>query len=373
MRIWVQHLLSECQRLAHPRQYQRGQWILLSLILFSLILFRPQVNMPNRVVDWLIVMDVTQSMNVRDYTLNGKGVSRLEYAKQAVRKSLQTLPCGSRVALAMFAERESLTLVKPVEICAHFSVLDQAIEKLDWRMAWAADSFIAHGVFKSIENAKILGTSVRVMFISDGHQAPPANPKYMPIFSGKVGEVKGVIVGSGQLAKSPIPKLDDRNEISGYWTTEDIQQFGLFGMAETLSVLAMEQGQHDRNAGHGAGGGLLEGAHLSGMDKTALKAIAQQTGLRFEALQTPEQLSRAMNDIQLATLRNADTDLRTWIAWPAYVLLWLYVLSVLEMRQVINLKRFSTVLNVTGTGSRNKTILACIERLRACFSIFSRR
>lgn len=327
----MQHVLNnlhaDVKALLHLRRYGRGQYLLIAILLLTVCLFKPHLNLPNRVYDWLIVIDVTQSMNVRDYSVNENGISRLEFVKKNLRESLRSLPCGSRVSLAMFAERDSLVIVRPVEVCAHYSVLDQTISRLDWRMAWAADSFIAHGVFRAIEQAAKLGKSMRVLFITDGQQAPPANPKYMPTFEGKTGEVDGYILGAGQLTPSQIPKLDDRNEIAGYWTHEDIQQFGSFGMAETLSVLAMEQGQHDRNAGHGAGADILAGAHLSALDEPNLKKIAQQTGLQYLRLDKPQQLGDVLTNYHVATMRKADTDLRVWFSVPALILIVIYILS----------------------------------------------
>jgi mxaL protein len=326
MQMVIKQILFYLRTLAEPKRYERGHGLLIAMILLTLCLFNPHLNLPNRVFDWLIVIDVTQSMNVRDYNMQDKGVSRLEFVKKSVRESLRALPCGSRVALAMFAERDALNIVHPVEVCAHYSVIDQTLEKLDWRMAWAADSFIAHGAYRAIEQAAKLGKTTRVLFITDGHQAPPANPKYMPSFSGKAGKIKGFIIGSGKLTPSAIPKLDDRNEIAGYWTQEDVQQFGSFGMAETLSVLAMEQGQHDRNSGHGAGADILGGAHLSALDEANLKKIAKQTGLHYLRLEHTQQLESALTQFSMATTRRADTDLRAWFALPALVLILIYIL-----------------------------------------------
>lgn len=338
MHYLLNNLLVNIKTLVHPSQYGRGQCLLIAMILLTVCLLNPHLQLPNRVYDWLIVIDVTQSMNVRDYSVNKNGISRLEFVKKNVRDSLRGLPCGSRVSLAMFAEREALTIVRPVEICAHYSALDQTISRLDWRMAWAADSFIAHGVFKAIEQATKMGKTTRILFVTDGHQAPPANPKYMPTFSGKVGEVKGYIVGAGQLSPSQIPKLDDRNEIAGYWTHEDVQQFGSFGMAETLSVLAMEQGQHDRNAGHGAGADILAGAHLSALDENNLKKIAKQTGLDYLRLDQPQRFSDALTKYNLATIRQADTDLRAWFAVPACVLIVIYIISLFAITRTLKMK-----------------------------------
>lgn len=295
-----------------------------AFLLLTICLLHPHAVLPSRVADWFIVIDITQSMNVRDYSLKGRNVSRLEYAKQAVRDAVRGLPCGSRVALGMFTERQALMVINPLEVCGHYPALDEIVARMDWRMAWAADSFITHGLFSAIDVSGRLGRETRLMFITDGHQAPPANPKYMPEFPGKPGMVTGVILGAGKTALSPIPKLDDRNEIGGYWTHEEALRFGNFGMAETLSVLAMEQGQHDRNAGHGPGNSQLSSAHLSGLDEETLRRLSRATGLDYARLDDPEVIRQALRSHRMATWRNTSVDLRVVFGLPGLVLIVLY-------------------------------------------------
>lgn len=305
-------------------------WRKLSLLvmtgLLTLALFKPHFMLPNRVYDWYFVVDITQSMNVPDYQVAGKSVSRLQVAKQSIRKTLSALPCGSQVALGMFTERNVVNVVEPVEVCSHFAALDQTVASMDWRMAWAADSFIAHGLYHALEQTPQLGKQMRLMFFTDGQQAPPANPRYMPTYAGKPGDVQGFLVGMGKPTPSKIPKLDEKNAVSGYWEQEEVQRFGNFGMAETLSVLAMEQGQHDRNAGHGPGNTLLENAHLSALDAQNLQRLAETTGLHFVRLDDAAQGSGWATGLGMTAWRWADTDLRPWLAWPA-VAAWLVYLA----------------------------------------------
>lgn len=304
----------------------RGNGLLAALLLLSVCLLRPAATVPGRVADWFVVVDITQSMNVRDYTLNGKNVSRLEYAKASIREGLRGLPCGSRVALGLFTERDTLSVTRPLEICRHYSALEQIVSRMDWRMAWAADSFISHGLYSAIEQTAKLGSDVRLLFITDGNQAPPANPKYMPMFTGKPGQVQGIILGSGKTTLSPIPKLDDRNEIGGYWTQEEALRFGNFGMAETLSVLAMEQGQHDRNAGHGPGNALLSTAHLSGLDEANLRRLSGITGLDYTRLHAVDAMTPLLLGRGMGRWRLAHTDLRPWLAVPVMIFLLVFFL-----------------------------------------------
>jgi len=317
-------------RLNHAQVWRRGSLLLLCVLL-TVALFRPHLSLPNRVYDWYFVVDITQSMNVQDYTMQGyataaNSLSRLQMAKQSIRQALSALPCGSRVALGMFTERNTVNVVRPVEVCSHFAALDQTVASMDWRMAWAADSFIAHGLYNALEQAPALGKQMRVMFFTDGQQAPPANPTYMPKFAGKPGQVQGYLVGMGKPTPSKIPKLDERNAVAGYWEQEEVQRFGNFGMAETLSVLAMEQGQHDRNGGHGPGNALLSNAHLSALDESNLQRLSAETGLHYVRLDQDQQGADWAITLGMTAWRWADTDLRPWLAMLASGLWLLFVL-----------------------------------------------
>jgi mxaL protein len=303
-------------------QARRKLCLIVAVLLLTIALFKPHFMLPNQVYDWYFVVDITQSMNVPDYQVAGKSISRLQMAKDSIRKTLSALPCGSQVALGMFTERNAVNIVKPVEVCSHFAALDQTVASMDWRMAWAADSFIAHGLYNALEQAPTLGKQMRVMFFTDGQQAPPANPKYMPAYAGKPGDVQGYLGGMGKPTPSKIPKLDEKNAVAGYWEQEEVQRFGNFGMAETLSVLAMEQGQHDRNSGHGPGNDLLNNAHLSALDESNLHRLANNTGLTYVRLDTAAQTSDWATGFGMTAWRWADTDFRPWLAWPA-LLCWL--------------------------------------------------
>ncbi|MDQ6780720.1 MAG: hypothetical protein M3Z37_06165, partial [Candidatus Eremiobacteraeota bacterium] len=57
--------------------------------------------------DEVVALDVTQSMNVMDYRLNGQAVSRLAFAKHALRQALLELPCGSTVGWALSSRNGS--------------------------------------------------------------------------------------------------------------------------------------------------------------------------------------------------------------------------------------------------------------------------
>lgn len=308
----------------------RGRMMLASVVLLAITMLSPSATLPRRVFDWFFVLDITQSMNVRDYTLDGKSISRLELSKKAMREALRDLPCGSTVALGMFTERGTQNIVRPLEVCAHFSALDQTIGHMDWRMAWAADSFITHGVLSGIELAAKLGPDVHLAFFSDGHQAPPSNPDYLPKFEGKPGEVGGILIGTGKEELSRIPKLDEHDNIIGYWELEEVMRFATFGMFTSKSVHEMEKdmeveedddGLNRRNASHGRNPAEDTKANLSGLNEKELKQLAETTGLRYARLDSPHGFARDATATGMATWRSGKTDLRPWFALPALLLI----------------------------------------------------
>jgi len=172
----------------------------------------------------VVVLDVTQSMNVQDEVLDGRPVSRLDAAKAALRHAVEALPCGSKVGWAIFTEYRSYLLFTPVEVCAHRAELRSALASIDGRMAWSGNSEIAKGLHSAIGIARQLPGTPSLVFVTDGHEAPPLDPNQRPPFDDKPGEVAGVIVGVGALKPSPIPKSDARGRPLGFWSADDVPQ-----------------------------------------------------------------------------------------------------------------------------------------------------
>ncbi|WP_018411994.1 vWA domain-containing protein [Methyloversatilis thermotolerans] len=251
--------------------------------------------------DTVVVFDLTQSMNVEDYDTNGQPVSRLAYAREAAKRALRDLPCGSRVGWAGFAEYRTLLLLAPVEVCTYYGDLVASLEHIDGRMRWGNSSEVAKGVFWSVRAAKQLGAGTQVVFVSDGQEAPPLRDGDRPGFDDiKPGEVSGWILGAGGDAPRPIPKSDDDGRPVGYWKAAEVIQRDKV-LPDGRRVPGTE--------------------HLSARREPHLRALAQQVGFGYAALDDAQVMSRAMKHEGAAVKRPVPTALNALPAALALLLL----------------------------------------------------
>jgi mxaL protein len=241
------------------------------------------------VYDAIVVVDITGSMNVRDLQLGGRPVSRLDFAKAALVRLLAAMPCQSRLGLAVFSERRPFMLFEPAETCENFAAIAGAIEALDWRMAWEGDSHIATGLYRSIDLAKSLGASL--LFISDGHEAPPLPAAAAPAFEGKPGDVMGLIAGVGGYGLSPIPKFDDNGQEIGFYAAEDVPHENRTGLPPKDAQY--REGWNERNAPFGAAV-AVGNEHLSSLREAHLTGLAAKTGLAYVRLDSADLFAGAL-------------------------------------------------------------------------------
>jgi mxaL protein len=277
----------------------------LALVLFLIALFAPSVNLPRTTYDYIVFFDITQSMDVQDYELGGSPVSRLEYARYAMRRALHELPCGSRIGWGAFAEYRSLLLLAPVEVCSNYNDLLTSLNNIDGRMRWANASEVGKGVYWSVraalEDSVAIdkGAKPDVLFISDGHEAPPLNPTEPVVLPDDVqpGQVHGWILGAGGETPQRIPRTDADGHHLGYWNANDVIQ------------LVAPDGRH-----------IIGAEQLSAVREPHLKALAARVGFAYTRLTGPDSISAAMRDTRYARRAPAPVDLY-WLPVAAALLL----------------------------------------------------
>lgn len=275
-------------------------WCLIgAALLLAAVVMKPTVRMERSVFHYFVVFDITQSQNAEDYVLDGKPVSRLAFAKHAARKALRDLPCGSSLGVGLFAAFDISEMVgamgddmgqayiprepaviaplfAPIEVCRNFSVIDRAIEAIDWRMAWNDSSDITGGLYAAIGKARAMGSHTKAVFFTEGEPFPAVS--YIRSMPGKKGDVKGLIVGVGGLAPAQIPKFDEFGNRKGFLSQR------------------------------------------SRLNESYLKQLEAETGLRYTRLVSAKQFSAELRASEFAEREEVDTDIRLPLAALALLL-----------------------------------------------------
>jgi mxaL protein len=273
--------------------------IALALMLLLVALVMPPVDLPRDAYEYIVVFDISQSMNVEDYQLDGGPVSRLAYAHEAARRTLRDLPCGSRVGWAAFTGYRTILLLAPVEVCAHYNDLLESLEKIDGRMRWSNASEITKGVYWSVLAAQETNQRPDIVFISDGQEAPPLDPDYPPrvLEDLQKDSIRGWLIGAGAYEPSPIPRIDEEGHRQGYWRAHEVVQMSAFGDTRAPAT-----------------------EHLSALREPHLQALADQVGFNYARLSGPTSLSETLRDPRFARRRPTPTDLY-WLPAAIAVLL----------------------------------------------------
>jgi mxaL protein len=283
------------------------------LLLFALM--NPSVTLPRNMHNFIFVLDITGSMNVADVGMDGRSMRRLEFGKQLVRKALDEMSCGSRAGLAVFTEHRTFMLFAPVEICENHLVLSTMIDEIDGQMAWAELSEVAKGLYSGIEVVSALepveasgdGSGTNLVFLTDGHEAPPVHPTLRPRFRGEPAEARGLIAGIGGSEPVPIPRLDEEGEVTGFWAQDEVMQVDRHsaGRPSTQGTEAMagvdSSDLQDR---------ISQGAeHLSSLRESYLQTLATETGLGYLRTTTPEAFADALLNSGYATRQRVETGI----------------------------------------------------------------
>lgn len=298
----------------------------------------PALHIERTVGTYMLVFDITQSMNTQDAGRAGARTSRLDFAKSLALDALDRMPCGTHAGVSVFVERKTQPLLMPVEACAHRAALADAISHIDWRMAWAADSHLYYGTYSALNDIRTLTPGAALAFFTDGHQAPALHAGRTPAWDGKPGDIAGLLIGVGGDTPEPVPKLGDKGRIEGYWTAEDTAGFASAG-APTQSVADMERAGGDlRNAPQRAAGS--DNDHLSRRRDDILEDVAQITGLGTLVAGTPEQLAARLRALPGGHLTDTRFSLRTPLALAGLLALLVSLVPRVTLRRLPRLFHF---------------------------------
>lgn len=199
--------------------YETALLVVASLFLL-LALVKPEIQLKQEVHNYLLVADISQSMNAEDMKVGNNAVSRLVYTQHLMKEVVKTSPCGTYVSVGVFAAENVALLFMPLEVCANFDIITDSIDHLEWRMAWSGNSRMTFGVKAAEATFEYLNIPAQMLFFTDGDEAPKANGiNKLDISNVRIGK-NVVFVGVGGHENSPIKRFNANNKFVGYWGTD---------------------------------------------------------------------------------------------------------------------------------------------------------
>ena len=243
-------------------------FLLISFILLVLALINPSIPVNQSLYNYILIADISQSMNTEDMKINQKTVSRLDYTKHVMSRLVEDFPCGTKVSIGMFAGVSVSATYSPIEVCENFSNINTTISKLDWRATWSGNTRIRESVFNLARLIRSFPESAQVVFFTDGEEAPKLhvfNTRDLEQFQ---GGNDWLFVGIGSDEGAPIPKYDNKNQLIGYWSNDSFAlQPGIAQISES------NIGVRDNKVASGA-----TDRYMSKLDSEYLEKLAKEIG-----------------------------------------------------------------------------------------------
>jgi mxaL protein len=273
-----------------------------ALILLIVAMFKPTVPIKRDIYSYLLVADISQSMNVMDKELNGKPVSRIAYTQDVLHNLVGSMPCGTNVSIGLFAGVSVAALYTPIEVCANYAAIQDTIDHLDWRTGWSGNSRIRESMLTLARVIRAFPESAQVVYFTDGEEAPKLhafNTRDLTNFQGGDG---WLFVGIGSDKGTPIPKLDDKNQLIGYWAGDS------FAMQPGIAQISEANiGVRDNNVAGGE-----SDRYLSKLDEEYLKSLAKEVNGSYVRGDSLQAVQRAMKKQKPARRDKAAFELR-WV------------------------------------------------------------
>ena len=255
------------KKLLNYLRHRRDSALLLAaLVCLLLALFKPTIPLKHNIYSYILVADISQSMNVIDMKLDGKPASRIAYTQRMIHDVIASLPCGTTVSIGLFAGVSVAALYTPIEVCGNFDALQDTIDHLDWRTAWSGNSRVRESLFTLARVIRTFPEPAQVVYFTDGEEAPRLhafNTKNLEDFQGGSG---WLFVGIGDPSKgTEIPKYDEKDQLIGFWSNGSFaMQPGIAQISEANLGVRNEDVADSEND-----------RFLSHVDETYLKSIAK--------------------------------------------------------------------------------------------------
>lgn len=248
--------------------------------------FKPTLPMPRNIYSYILVADISQSMNVIDTNLNGKPTSRIAYTQYMLHHIVANMPCGTHVSIGLFAGASVAALYNPIEVCSNYAAIQDTIDHLDWRTAWSGNSRVRESMLTLARVIRAFPEPAQVVYFTDGEEAPKLhafNTKDLTNFQGGNG---WLFVGVGSEKGSSIPKLDDKNQLIGYWSADS------FAMQPGIAQISEANiGVRDNNVASGEGD-----RYISKLQEDYLKSLSKEVNGDYVRADNLQRILSAMKN-----------------------------------------------------------------------------
>ena len=245
--------------------------LVLALLFLIAAILRPAIPFRHNIYTYFLIADISQSMNASDMTLHGKKVTRMAYMQNMMHEVISALPCDTKVSIGLFAGNSVAAMYAPIEVCKNFAAIQDTIDHLDWRMAWAGNSRFRESLFVTAKVIRDMPEPAQGVYFTDGEEAPKLhafNTKNLEEFQG--GD-DWIFVGLGSEEGTSIPKLSEDNQVIGYWSNESFaMQPGIAQISESTMGVRDDNvavGEHDR--------------FISKRASEYMESVAQEIGAKY--------------------------------------------------------------------------------------------
>ena len=282
----------------------------IALLLLIIALFKPTVPINRDIYSYILVADITQSMNVKDMSILGKTVSRMEYQQFLLHRIIGEMPCGTQVSMSLFAGVSVAALYTPIEVCENFAAIEDTIDHLDWRNGWSGNSRVRESMVTLAKLIRSFPEPAQVVYFSDGEETPKLHVFNTRDLTGFQGGKDWLLVGIGSDKGTAIPKLDDKNQLIGYWSAES------FAMQPGVAQIAQENiGTREDSVATAA-----SDRYMSKLDEKYMISLAKEVGGNYVNGSSLQNILAAMKEQPPARRSKADFELKWLLAGVAGLL-----------------------------------------------------
>jgi len=301
--------------------------LFLAVLFLLLAILNPSVPITKNIYNYIFIVDISQSMNTPDMSLDAQKISRIEYSKKTLQRLVERLPCKTKVSIGMFAGVSVASTYTPIEVCDNFSSINNTIDHLDWRSTWSGNSRLRESMVTLARLIRSFPESAQVVFFTDGEEAPRLHIFNTRDLSQFQGGQDWLFVGIGSDEGTAIPKFDSNNQLIGYWSNDSFAlQPGIAQISES------NLGTRDNKVASG-----VSDRYLSKLDEDYLKLLAQEIKGNYIKGDSVETILDAMEKQKAAWRDQSAYELRYFLSLLALIF---FTLRFISIENVLHLLRF---------------------------------